>query len=147
MTPNTPGPPSSTPVPSRLELDLLRQQAIEARAELQELRAGLALARDERTGDIELRRVNEELVRRDLRAQLADELCQEHLRQPAHMAERDPLTGLPNRALLLDRLVHTIAHARRRSERLGLLFIDLDGFKRVNDVHGHAAGDAVLQQA
>jgi diguanylate cyclase len=130
-----------------LELDLLRTQAIEARAELHGLRAEIALTRRDRGGEDALRLVNEQLVCSALRAQLASEDCHETLRVTALLAERDPLTGLPNRALLLDRLVHTMAHARRKAERLALLFIDLDGFKQVNDAHGHATGDLVLQQA
>ena len=62
----------------------------------------------------------------------------------AHLAYHDTLTGLPNRALFQDRLTQAMA-AARRSKRLGaLMFIDLDHFKRINDVYGHAVGDAVL---
>lgn len=57
---------------------------------------------------------------------------------------RDELTGLPRRTLLLDRLQGACRHARRTGETSALLFIDLDGFKQVNDQHGHDAGDAVL---
>lgn len=57
---------------------------------------------------------------------------------------RDDLTGLPRRTLLLDRLQASWRHAQRNDEFAALLFIDLDGFKQVNDLHGHDAGDAVL---
>ncbi|HVS69265.1 MAG TPA: EAL domain-containing protein [Mycobacteriales bacterium] len=64
--------------------------------------------------------------------------------QLAHAALHDPLTGLPNRRLIVDRLEMAIA-GLPRSGAVGILFIDLDGFKRINDAHGHAAGDAVLK--
>ncbi len=61
-----------------------------------------------------------------------------------HLARYDPLTDLPNRAVFLDRLHFALQLARRRKHHVALLFIDLDGFKPVNDRFGHAAGDAVL---
>lgn len=61
------------------------------------------------------------------------------------MAYHDRLTGLPNRALFFDRFSQAISGARRGKHRVGLLFIDLDGFKMVNDQYGHDAGDAVLK--
>jgi len=60
------------------------------------------------------------------------------------MANFDALTGLANRTLFLDRLGHTLKRARRYHVRCALLFIDLDGFKSVNDTFGHEAGDEVL---
>lgn len=59
-------------------------------------------------------------------------------------ALNDPLTGLPNRTLLLDRLYVAMGRARRRPTSVALLFLDLDGFKRINDSFGHEAGDTVL---
>ncbi len=63
-----------------------------------------------------------------------------------HQANHDPLTGLANRGLLRERLADTVLQARRSREIIGLLFIDLDGFKAINDTHGHDAGDAVLRE-
>jgi diguanylate cyclase (GGDEF)-like protein/PAS domain S-box-containing protein len=61
-----------------------------------------------------------------------------------HQALHDPLTGLANRMLCRDRLTQGLARARRGSEAAGVLFLDLDNFKAVNDEHGHARGDALL---
>jgi diguanylate cyclase (GGDEF)-like protein/PAS domain S-box-containing protein len=60
-------------------------------------------------------------------------------------AVRDPLTGLANRTLLEDRLRAVLARDGRTGDASGILFLDLDGFKAVNDAHGHAVGDAVLR--
>ena len=63
-----------------------------------------------------------------------------------HLATHDPLTGLPNRVLLFDRLNHAMALAKRNETHVALLFIDLDRFKDINDQHGHEKGDFVLQE-
>ncbi|MGY8529246.1 diguanylate cyclase [Paracidovorax citrulli] len=67
-----------------------------------------------------------------------------HEQELQHIALYDSLTGLPNRRLLADRLVQGIAQAQRRRQLLAVCYLDLDGFKRVNDQHGHAAGDQLL---
>src|SRR5262249_49358422 len=61
-------------------------------------------------------------------------------------ATRDSLTGLANRALLLDRLRHDIAKAKREGRRLGVVMLDMDGLKPINDHHGHRAGDAAIKE-
>ncbi|ADE12590.1 diguanylate cyclase with PAS/PAC sensor and hemerythrin-like metal-binding domain [Sideroxydans lithotrophicus ES-1] len=63
------------------------------------------------------------------------------------MAYHDKLTGLPNRALLFDRLAQAMSQAKRDAKYVALLFADLDGFKAVNDLYGHEAGDNVLKMA
>ena len=68
----------------------------------------------------------------------------EHQRQLEQVAHYDPLTNLPNRVLLADRLQQGMRQAQRRQGALAVVYLDLDGFKAVNDTHGHDAGDAVL---
>ncbi|MEN3367819.1 MAG: hypothetical protein V7606_5093 [Burkholderiales bacterium] len=80
-------------------------------------------------------------VGRDISSQQANE---ERLR---YMATHDPLTGLPNRSLLSDRIRIAIAQARRTGKGFAVAVLDLDGFKKVNDALGHAVGDALLRVA
>jgi len=69
--------------------------------------------------------------------------AQESLHRMAHF---DDLTGLPNRTLFIDRLQQAMAHAGRNGLKVGVLFVDIDNFKIVNDTHGHVVGDELLKQ-
>src|SRR2546428_1507948 len=62
----------------------------------------------------------------------------------AHQAMHDSLTGMPNRTLFLDRLKHAVMRAKRHHTLMGVMFLDLDDFKPINDTHGHEAGDRLL---
>jgi diguanylate cyclase (GGDEF)-like protein/PAS domain S-box-containing protein len=68
----------------------------------------------------------------------------EHQRRLEHIAHFDALTTLPNRVLLVDRLQQAMTQSQRRAQRLAVVYLDLDGFKIINDHHGHEAGDRLL---
>jgi len=68
----------------------------------------------------------------------------EHQKQLEHIAHFDALTHLPNRVLLADRLRQAMAQCARRAEKLAVVYLDLDGFKSINDIHGHDVGDELL---
>ena len=72
-------------------------------------------------------------------------LLKETQQKLEQLASFDSLTGVPNRRLLHDRLEQTLRRMQRRNDGLAVMFIDLDGFKNVNDTHGHAIGDLALQ--
>ena len=73
-------------------------------------------------------------------------LLSEAVAEARQFAYHDELTGLPNRRLLLDRFNQAIARAARQHKLVALLFLDLDGFKTINDALGHVAGDSLLKQ-
>lgn len=103
-----------------------------------------------RPGDVPLRAVLpivDELANlRAINAQLLQELVtlREREAQAQRLADQDALTGLCNRRRMLELLESAIAEAARKEQCVGLLFIDLNGFKGINDEYGHAAGDKIL---
>ena len=88
---------------------------------------------------------NERLVLSSLNAQSEAVTAAGALDEASRLGGLDPLSGLPNRAVLLDRLALAIASARRHGNRVALLFLDINNFKLINDTFGHAAGDLAIQ--
>jgi diguanylate cyclase (GGDEF)-like protein len=80
-----------------------------------------------------------------LEVRLLHEAARDHGKTLASLALTDPLTGLANRRLLVDRLAMAMVQARREQTQLALLYLDLDGFKDINNTMGHAAGDVLLK--
>ena len=80
-----------------------------------------------------------------LEVRLLHDEAREHAKLLESMALQDPLTGLANRRLLPERVWMAIAHARRNRSAMAVVYLDLDGFKEVNDTLGHAAGDMLLK--
>jgi len=84
-------------------------------------------------------------VRNLLEVRLLHQSLREHGQRLEALALHDALTGLANRRLLTERLAVALAHARRSGNAMAVVYFDLDGFKAVNDTHGHATGDVLLQ--
>ena len=127
----------------------LDQQAAGLRAELLKLRKQLAGVESDLSNGLaaQLQEANQKLVLAVLQADSIAEVAVASLAAMTDSNQHDGLTGVPNRALGLDRLANAIDMARRHGKRLAVLFLDLDGFKVVNDQLGHASGDQVLQLA
>lgn len=94
---------------------------------------------------VRLRDVNKRLVIANVNAQILAEQLEQAKVQMAHLAHHDSLTNLPNRIQLDENLTQAIKFAKRHGTKVGLLFIDLDRFKIVNDSLGHGVGDLLLQ--
>ncbi|HEY3759641.1 MAG TPA: EAL domain-containing protein [Solirubrobacteraceae bacterium] len=120
--------------------DVVRQRAEELQLAPAVLAKGLAML--QRSLDVTLVRMCESFE--EERRKAHDELSrrQEEL---AFLATHDPLTGLPNRTLILDRIEQMLVRGRRSQAPVAALFIDLDNFKAVNDTLGHGAGDRLLK--
>ena len=129
-------------------LNTLERQITAAQATLLALNSAILEARSER-GLIAASDARDENKRLHVENRLAtQEVVSAHaaLEVAVKAAHTDTLTGLRNREVLWDRLAHGIALARRHSNRLAVYFLDIDGFKRVNDEFGHAVGDLLLQR-
>ena len=133
---------------------LAREQAADRREASADLRDALADRREAaaRRSDehrahtaSQLLEANEHLVVAAVHAQTLTEVAENTALQMSVKAERDFLTGLPNRALLTDRLAQSIALAQRHRKKVALMYLDLDQFKNINDSLGHSVGDQLLQ--
>lgn len=89
-------------------------------------------------------RLEERVAERTRSLETLNQRLRDKERELEHMARHDPLTGLANRLFLNDRIEQAITRARRNRTTVALLVIDLDGFKQINDLHGHFTGDEVL---
>lgn len=85
-------------------------------------------------------------IRNMLEVRLLYKTVAEQSRLQKEMALHDPLTGLPNRRLLADRIEKAMQHVGRNHQMMAVMYIDIDGFKEVNDRHGHQCGDELLRQ-
>ena len=130
---------------ARLAERIATMRAVLVRLLQEVVQAEARLGRVDHARATELVEVNEQLVVSALLSQTESDSAFQLLDESARASELDPLTQLPNRTLLLDRLTQAIAHAKRHDGGLALLFLDLDRFKQINDMAGHAAGDAVLR--
>jgi diguanylate cyclase len=130
-----------------LALSRLHQQADTLDAGLQLLRLEIQQLQHyvDRVSSHALQEANEQLVLATIHAETVAETAVSDLDEMTRTSQLDPLTGTPNRGLMLDRLRSAMLHAQRHSSRIAVLFLDLDHFKEINDTYGHAVGDQVIQ--
>jgi diguanylate cyclase (GGDEF)-like protein len=143
----TPGSSADPDIPAQARLADLQAQIDDAQALLVRLMHDVLEVESLQTLQAQhMQEANEQLVIAALQAQADADNTSQALLHLSHAAEHDPLTDLPNRVLFLDRLQQAMVATARHHGCLALLFVDLDDFKLVNDLQGHAAGDQVLQQ-
>ena len=132
---------------ARHALALLHREADAVRKELAALRRDIVDARLEFDGTRAacLMEANEQLVEAALRARETSDSALAELSALSRASQFDELTDTPTRNLMLDRIDKALAQARRRGHRAAVLFLDVDGFKAINDARGHAAGDDALR--
>lgn len=137
---------------------LVREGAAQTREEETNLREDIAAKREDAMqltqADLQLKssehtamlqEANTRLVEATLAAQAQTEQIEKVRVELQHLAHHDALTNLPNRVLLRDRLSQAIEAAHRQGRQLGVMFMDIDRFKKINDSLGHAVGDQLLQ--
>jgi diguanylate cyclase (GGDEF)-like protein len=149
---------NSTPtmLTARESAVLAREQAADRREEAANRRdqvahqleeAVRATSENRARTETHLLEANENLIVAAVHSQTMTEAAEHATLKMSFKAERDFLTGLPNRALLTDRLGQAIALAQRHRKRVALMYLDLDHFKEINDSLGHSDGDQLLQSA
>lgn len=133
--------PAQTIEDALVQNEAVENQIAKAADDLEQVNTDLATEVSERIGleaEIADMKIDLAEVREDLSKSRANE---EETRQ---MAFKDPLTGLPNRTLFEERFDHGLIQAKRHNWKLGVMFIDIDDFKSINDSYGHDLGDNVL---
>ncbi|HVH39369.1 MAG TPA: GGDEF domain-containing protein [Gemmatimonadaceae bacterium] len=132
---------TKTGAPAAAMVEALEKSA-DVEEKVQEAADELVVVNEALSGEIDARHAIEERL---LLSHEALAISREQAKRARHESLHDEVTGLPNAALFRDRLKSALAQARRHSWRIAVMFIDLDGFKQVNDTYGHDMGDALLQ--